>query len=55
MTRPNILVIQADQMTALCLSAYGKSYAITPNIDRLAQNGTTYANSYCNNPQMPLL
>ncbi|MEM9873099.1 MAG: hypothetical protein AAF822_17835, partial [Pseudomonadota bacterium] len=29
MTRPNILVIQADQMTALCLSAYGKPYAIT--------------------------
>ena len=50
MSRPNILVIQADQMTALCLSAYGKPYAITPNIDRLAANGTTFANSYCNNP-----
>ncbi|NKB26833.1 MAG: sulfatase-like hydrolase/transferase [Rhodobacteraceae bacterium] len=50
MTRPNILVIQADQMTALCLSAYGKPYAITPNIDKMAANGTTFANSYCNNP-----
>lgn len=50
MTRPNILVIQADQMTALCLSAYGKPYAITPNIDKMAENGTTFANSYCNNP-----
>jgi choline-sulfatase len=50
MTRPNILVIQADQMTALCLSAYGKPYAITPHIDALAENGTTFANSYCNNP-----
>lgn len=48
--RPNILVIQADQLTALCLSAYGKPYAITPNIDRIAARGTTYANSYCNNP-----
>ena len=27
-SRPNILVIQADQMTALCLSAYGKPYAV---------------------------
>lgn len=50
MSRPNILVIQADQMTALCLSAYGKPYAITPNIDKIANNGTTFSNSYCNNP-----
>jgi len=50
MKRPNILVIQADQMTALCLSAYGKPYTITPNIDALAESGTTFANSYCNNP-----
>ncbi|MFU1478425.1 choline-sulfatase [Roseovarius sp. C7] len=50
MSRPNILVIQADQLTALCLSAYGKPYAITPNIDKLAEQGTTFENSYCNNP-----
>lgn len=50
MSRPNILVIQADQMTALCLSAYGKPYAITPNIDKIARKGTTFTNSYCNNP-----
>jgi choline-sulfatase len=50
MPRPNILVIQADQMTALCLSAYGRPYAITPNIDKIAENGTTFTNSYCNNP-----
>ena len=49
MSRPNILVIQADQLTSLCLSAYGKPYAITPNIDKIAQNGTTFTNSYCNN------
>jgi len=50
MSRPNILVIQADQMTAHCLSQYGKPYAITPNIDKIAENGTTFTNSYCNNP-----
>ena len=27
MTRPNILLIQADQLTALCLAAYGKPFA----------------------------
>lgn len=50
MSRPNILVIQADQMTALVLSAYGKPYAITPNIDKIVAKGTLFANSYCNNP-----
>lgn len=50
MTRPNILVIQADQLTSQCLSAYGKAHAITPNIDALAARGTTFANAYCNNP-----
>jgi choline-sulfatase len=50
MSRPNILVIQADQLTALVLSAYGKPYAITPNIDKIVARGTTFANSYCNNP-----
>jgi choline-sulfatase len=50
MTRPNILLIQADQLTALCLAAYGKPFAKTPNIDAIAERGTVYANNYCNNP-----
>lgn len=49
-TRPNILVVQADQLTALALSAYSKPLAHTPNIDRVAEAGTVYANTYCNNP-----
>ncbi|MDB2390335.1 choline-sulfatase [Alphaproteobacteria bacterium] len=48
--QPNIMVIQADQLTALCLGAYGKPLALTPHIDELASNGTTYLNNYCNNP-----
>ncbi len=48
--KPNILLIQADQLTSQVLSAYGKNLAITPNIDRLADNGVTFQNSYCNNP-----
>nr|WP_306265621.1 choline-sulfatase [Pararhizobium sp. IMCC3301] len=51
MTRqPNILVIQADQLTALCLSAYGRPLAKTPNIDRLSEEGTVFSRAYCNYP-----
>ena len=48
--KPNILVIQADQLTALCLSAYGKPFAKTPHMDKIAERGTTFLNNYCNNP-----
>ena len=49
-SKPNILVVQADQLTALCLAAYGKPLALTPNIDKIAAQGTVFANSYCNSP-----
>ena len=48
--KPNILLIQADQLTSQVLSAYGKNLTITPNIDNLVENGVTFQNSYCNNP-----
>ncbi len=47
---PNILVIQADQMTARALTLYGNPMVKTPNIDRLAAKGTVFENSYCNFP-----
>ncbi|MFT5115932.1 MAG: choline-sulfatase [Parasphingorhabdus sp.] len=47
---PNILVIQADQMTAMALSAYGHKLVKTPNLDRLAERGTVFENAYCNFP-----
>jgi choline-sulfatase len=47
---PNILVIQADQMTALALSQYGHKLVKTPNIDRIADGGTVFENAYCNFP-----
>ncbi|NBR39400.1 MAG: choline-sulfatase [Alphaproteobacteria bacterium] len=49
-TQPNILVIQADQLTALCLNTYGTPFAKTPNIDKIAANGTVFVNTYCNSP-----
>lgn len=48
--KPNILVIQADQMTPFILSAYGNKIAHTPNIDRLAKSGIVFDNAYCNFP-----
>jgi len=47
---PNILVIQADQMTAQALSLYGHPLVKTPNIDRLAAGGTVFEHAYSNFP-----
>ncbi|WP_156759604.1 choline-sulfatase [Microbacterium karelineae] len=48
--RPNIVLIQADQMAAQALGAYGDAAAKTPNIDRLAQEGAVFDRAYCNTP-----
>lgn len=47
MTRPNILVIQADQHRFDCLGAYGNPDVRTPHIDSLAADGVRYENSFC--------
>ncbi len=49
-SKPNILLIQADQLTSQVLSMYGNNMAVTPNIQALADRGVTFLNSYCNNP-----
>ena len=46
-TSPNFLVIQADQMAASALSAYGNPFTRTPHIDALGAAGTVFRNSYC--------
>ncbi|MFC7376418.1 choline-sulfatase [Brachybacterium sp. GCM10030267] len=48
--RPNIVVIQADQMAAQALGAYGDQAALTPNIDALAQEAAVFDRAYCNTP-----
>ena len=50
MSRPNFLIIQADQLTAQVLSAYGHPLAKTPHIDALAARGTVLRNAYCSYP-----
>ncbi len=46
----NILLITIDTLRADRLGCYGGTASITPNIDRLAAEGTLFAESYCAMP-----
>ena len=49
--QPNILFIQADQLTAFVLSMYREdAQARTPNLDALAADGLVMENAYSNSP-----
>ena len=48
--QPNILLIMADQLAAQALSLYGNRICKTPNLERLASEGVTFASHYSNNP-----
>ena len=48
--RPNILIIQADQMAPQALPVYGHPLVKAPNIEALADRGVVFENAYCNNP-----
>ena len=50
MQQPNILLVMADQLTAMALSAYGNTVCRTPEIERLAVHGTVFQNTYCPYP-----
>jgi len=47
---PNIVFIMADQLAAKALTLYGNAVCKTPNLDRLAGQGTVFENAYSNNP-----
>lgn len=44
--RPNVIYIYADDMGKGMLSAYGQKQFTTPHIDKLLQQGTSFANAY---------
>lgn len=44
--RPNIVFFFADDQTTSTLGCYGNSVIQTPNIDRLAANGTRFENAF---------
>jgi arylsulfatase len=48
--RPNILWICSDQQRFDTLGCYGNPYVQTPNLDRLAENGTVFENAFCQSP-----
>lgn len=50
MTKPNILLIMADQLAPHFTGAYGHAVAKTPHIDALADRGTRFDAAYCNSP-----
>lgn len=48
--RPNILLLMSDQHAARWCGYAGDPTVRTPNLDRLAERGVTFANAYCNSP-----
>ena len=46
----NLIIIMTDELRRDVLSCYGNSYAKTPNINKLAQNGTIFTNAYTPSP-----
>lgn len=48
--RPNIFWFVADQMRSDALAHLGNPASKTPNLDRLAAEGASFENAYCQNP-----
>ena len=49
-TRPNIIVIMADQLAPHFTGAYGHKVVKTPHLDALAARGMRFDAAYCNSP-----
>lgn len=48
--RPNILFLCTDQQRGDSLNCTGASWAVTPNLDKLASDGALFKNCYVQNP-----
>jgi choline-sulfatase len=49
-TRPNFLIIMADQMAGPTLPSNGHLVVQAPNITRLAREGVAFSSAYCSSP-----
>ena len=47
--KPNIIVIFSDDHALQAISAYGSPHIKTPNIDRIANEGAIFKNTFCTN------
>ena len=47
--RPNIVFIMSDDHASHALSCYGSKINKTPNLDRIAEDGMRFTNSFCTN------
>ena len=50
MSRPNVLVIMADQLGTHGLPAYGNPIVDAPTLSALAQGGVVFDSAYCPSP-----
>ena len=50
MTRPNVLLVMADQMAPHFTGTYGHSVVKTPHLDALAERGVRFDAAYCHSP-----
>jgi len=48
--KPNIVFICSDQHSYKYSGYMGHPYVSTPNLDKLASNGTVFTDTYCGNP-----
>ena len=49
-TKPNVLIIMADEHAPQFSGVYGHSMVRTPNLDRLGAEGVVFDGAYCNSP-----
>jgi len=49
-TKPNVLFLISDDLSAEALACYGNAQCATPNIDRLARRGVRFSRAYCQYP-----
>lgn len=48
--KPNLLFLMADDHARYVLRCAGNQRAVTPNLDRLAEEGVRFGRHYCNSP-----
>jgi len=48
--KPDIVMIMTDQHAARVMGCAGDAHAVTPALDRLAEQGTRFENCYCPSP-----